>query len=127
MSEQLPLRYDARWLNSEAWALVLIEAQRVLGDVGLKQAAYDLDVPPSMLAHAIAERDRHYLRGEWLLYFVAKDAEDGRLADAIAKAGGRETKPIGVLTDDVFRARVEALMTTDPAIGALLRMKAGLR
>jgi hypothetical protein len=93
--------------------------------VGLKQVAFDIDINPSALNHAIAERDRHYLRGEWLLYFVAK-APDSTLADLLVRPGNRETKPIAKLTPEQELTRLKSALDKNPAIARAIYDEAGL-
>jgi hypothetical protein len=51
----------------------LLDLEReAVSEIGIKQVCFDLDISPSQLAHALAGRDYHYVRAEWLPYLVAK-------------------------------------------------------
>lgn len=118
--EQLGLRYDSRYLAGEQWGRVLDAFAGVVREVGLKTAAYELDVQPSVLAHAIAERERHYVRAEWLVWAVAK-ARTPDLAEALVAPGGLTVKPKHKLSDAEYRQRLEAWLAANPAIGRVVR------
>lgn len=85
---QLALRPD--------WANVWQELRRHLRDavdhVGCKQAAYDLDVAPSALLHALDERDRHHVRAAWLPYLITQ-APDDSAVEYLAALRGLECAP----------------------------------
>ena len=127
MTTQLSLAYDDRWRHPGEWARVMTEAKRVVDDIGLKQAAFDLDIQPSLLSHAVAERERHYLRAEWLIYLVRKD-ESGKLLAALADVGGWELSRRIELTSDQRLDRLESALRRlpDGVIDAIYR-DAGVR
>lgn len=126
MPEQLALRYSPAWRASDAWPRVLEEVRRVVTEVTLKEAAHDLDTGPSYLANALAGRDRHYLRPEWLLYFVLKDPTT-KLLEAIAGVASCDVKRREPITAAERGRRIEgALDTLDPDLAALVRKRAGL-
>lgn len=122
---QLALRYDDRFARSEAWAGILTEIVRIVGIVGLKQAAFDLDAQPSQLAHALAERDRHYLRAEWLPYFLGK-APDAALARALAACSGLEVAPRRELTPAEKLDRIVRVLEQSGPAGAAILEEAGV-
>jgi hypothetical protein len=123
MAEQLGLRYDARWQSRELWEELLDELRAIVAAVGLKQVAYDLDQPPSVLAHALAERDRHYLRAEWLPYLVMQ-SPGTRVVELIARWRGLEVKAPAVMTPEEKLRRIEAALDALPELGELVRRKA---
>ncbi len=126
MAEQLALRYSPAWRASDAWPRVLEEIRRVVSVITLKEAAHDLDTQPSYLANALAERDRHYLRAEWLLYFVVKDPTT-KLLGTIADLATCDVKRREPLTAVERLSRLEsAVSDLGPEIEALVRRKAGL-
>jgi hypothetical protein len=125
MPEQLPLRYDPRFSCNEAWEGLLERVRSVVRHIGLKQVAYDLDVQPSVLAHALAERERHYLRMEWLPYFVTNDPGI-ELVEHIAAWRGLYVEPKHEITDEEWRARVEGALSTMPEFADVIRKKAGV-
>jgi hypothetical protein len=125
MPEQLSLRYNPRFARAEAWDELLDAVREVVRDVGLKQAAYDLDVQPSALAHALAERDRHYLRLEWLPYLAGNDNRL-KIIRCIAAWAGLEVKPRQQLTAEEWQTRVERALDAVPELAEIVRRKAGV-
>lgn len=125
MPEQLGLRYDARYQSRELWDVLLSELRTIVDALGLKQVAYDLDVQPSVLAHALAERDRHYVRADWLPYLL-EHAPSDRVVSLIAGWRGLEVKPRLVLTPEEKLRRIESALEAMPELGDLVRRKAGL-
>lgn len=85
-SRQLALRYDGLKSGDVEWARILRAMRDVVDFVGLKEVAFDLDMAPSGLAHALAERER-YPRAEWLPYLIRK-APDFELARALVAPAG---------------------------------------
>lgn len=123
---QLSLRYDARWEYERNRERVLEEARRVVGIVGLKQAAFDLDTNPSHLAHALAGRDRHYGKLEWAPYLSDADPTPG-FANLMAGTK-REAHDRVTLTPEEKLRRIEgALATMSPEIRAAILGMAGLK
>lgn len=126
MGEQLGLRYDPSYLLGEQWLVVRDAFAGIVDDVGLKTAAYELDVQPSALANAIAERDRHYIRGEWLVWAVAR-ARTPELAKALVAPGRLDVQPRHDLTDAEKLERYESLVSElGPTVAAALKAKWGL-
>lgn len=123
---QLALRYDDRYVRGASWGGILDEINRIVGIVGLKQAAYDLDAQPSQLAHALAERDRHYIRAEWLPYFLAK-APDAALAEALAACSGLDVAPRRELTPAEKLDRVVRVLEQSGPAGAAVLAEAGIK
>jgi hypothetical protein len=87
VAEQLPLRYDGVTTAGAWWRHLLGEMERVVSFVTLKQAAFDLDLKPSALAHSLAERDNRHPRAEWIPYLVHR-APDLELARALVAPAG---------------------------------------
>lgn len=58
------------------WTALLAIIRDVVDEVGLKQCAFDLDVSPSQLSHALNERERHHVPARWLVYFVRRSRHD---------------------------------------------------
>jgi hypothetical protein len=106
---------------------ILPEIQRIVSFIGLKQAAFDLDAKPSALSHALAERERHYVRAEWIPYFLAK-APDDALADKLAAIRGLETARPAALTPEQKLNKIEQALERMPAgIAAAIWKEAGLK
>lgn len=81
------LEYDREMGAGVWWRDVLAEMQRVVSFVSLKQASFDLDLKPSQLAHALAERDNRHPRAEWIPYLIHR-APDMELARALVAPAG---------------------------------------
>lgn len=80
---QLALRPD--W--SSVWQQFRGLLREVIDYVGVKQAAYDLDVAPSTLLNALEGRDRHHFRAEWLPYLLTQAADDKAIGFLAALRG----------------------------------------
>jgi hypothetical protein len=125
-TEQLSLRYNDRFEHAEQWAELLDAVGEVVRAVGLKQVAYDLDQQPSVLAHALAERERHYVRAEWLPYLVAHAPSD-RIVALVASWRHLEVKPRHELTPAEELRAYKSALDLMPDVHELVRRKAGLR
>lgn len=91
---QLNLPYSGKSEAREAWELILAEIRNVVDRMTLKEAAFLLDVKPSYLAHALSERDRHYIRAEWLLPLLMRSKDLGLARALVGPAGlDVEAKP----------------------------------
>ena len=85
---QLALHWSAPDRDRDHWQAVLAILSEAVQRVSLKEAAYRLGVEPSALAHALRERDRHYVRAEWLAPLLELAASVGlgqELACALVK------------------------------------------
>lgn len=89
------------------WEELLVLLNEVVSTVGLKKVAADLDTSPSTLKHCLAERERHYVRAEWLLYLIDKAPND-KIVKLLARLRGLDTKPIEPLTPEQRVAKLEA-------------------
>lgn len=96
---QLSLGYSPQWRCQESWQHLLVECRKAVDFVSLKQAAYDLDTSPSRLAHSLAERDRHYLRAEWVPYLIMQAPTD-RPVEILADLRGATLAPKVELTPE---------------------------
>lgn len=67
---QLALEYQDDEAARAAWHAVHMAFGDAVDMMGLKEVAYRLDVRPSQLADAIAERDRHRIAGEWIVLLL---------------------------------------------------------
>lgn len=106
MAEQLPLRYDGVTTAGAWWRHLLGEMERVVSFVTLKQASFDLDLKPSQLAHALAERDNRHPRAEWIPYLVHR-APDLELARALVAPAGLVVERAPEMTAEEKLARLE--------------------
>lgn len=110
------------------WRRVRDEMGRVVQYVGLKQAAFDLDLSPSQLAHALAERDGRRPRAEWIPYLVHK-APDLELAKALVAPGRLEVERAPEMTPEEQLQRFEGALaeTVCPEVRAIVYRRAGIR
>ena len=124
-SSQLVLRYNNPTTHADAWAEILDEIQQIAVEIGPKQVAYDLDVSPSVLSHALQhptvrdEENRHRFRGEWLLYFLAR-AKTDRLASLLIRVRGLELAPRRELTAAEKLERLTAAVERNPTLARAL-------
>ena len=93
----------------------------VVAVVGVKQAAGDLDTSPSQLKHALAARDRHHMRMEWLPYLIDKAPSDDVVA-LLASIRGLVVEPEKTLTpaERLAQAEDRAAKHLSPEIRALI-------
>src|SRR5689334_8165197 len=87
----------------------------VVERIGLKQAAYDLDVQPSHLAHAIAGRNHNHLRAEWVPWIVRHDVS-GEALRYLADLTGHDLVPQRALEPAEELAALKAAL--DKCLGA---------
>lgn len=126
--EQLALRYDGRPYLAHAWDRVRRRCREIVDVVTPKQAAFDLDVAPSALLHALEERERHHVRASWLLYFIIKD-QTGELLRILAEVGGCEVQPARPVTPEEQLARLMGVLEEElgPGVRSMLVSKAERR
>lgn len=113
MSEQLPLRYDSKWVGSESWAVTLAHCCRIVSTIGLKEVAHRLDTQPSLLAHQLAERNGNRLSGEQVQSILGMSGDE-KLAGAMVSSGGFKVVEAKPLTADQKLGRIEAAMAEWP-------------
>lgn len=89
------------------WQRLLSLLNDVVTVVGVKVAAADLDTSPSVLKHALAARDRHYIKAEWLPYLIAKAPSD-EIVELLASVRGLVVGEKRELTADEKLARLES-------------------
>lgn len=117
MSAQLALRLDYRSLWDELRRLL----REVVDQVGVKQVAYDLDLSPSQLLHALDERERHHVHAEWLPYLIVKAADD-RIVEFVCALRGlepTESKPLAA-DEELANLKEEVSKNFGPAIASAL-------
>lgn len=125
--QQLSLNYDGRGYYDTVWADLLEEIRVIVGHIGLKQAAYDLDIQPSRLSHAISQRDRHNLKLEWLPYLIDR-APNNEILDILARLRNCEVSRRAELTPEEKLERLQAALdqSLGPKIRDVIFEKAGL-
>ena len=125
---QLPLRYNDRYLASEATADLYSAAADIVANATLKQAAFDLDQPASTLCKALKQVERHYAQLDWLYWLVTHD-EARWIVGLVNSWAGGEFKPRVELTDRERADRLDRAL--DDVLGhdaaELVRRKAGTK
>lgn len=127
---QLALRWSAPDRDRESWAHQLELLRLVVARVSLKEVAYRLDVEPSALANALAERDRHYVRASWLSALTELAAEHGlgeELGAALVAPAGLSVAQAAQMTPEQRLERIQGALLTMGEVGDLVLKKAGLR
>jgi hypothetical protein len=90
----------------DRWAALRKEVRAAADELDPKQVAYDLDVSPSQLSHALAERDRH-IPMKWIIYFVERSRHGAKIAAYLAALSGHELTPRRELTPEERLERIE--------------------
>jgi hypothetical protein len=88
------------------WEQRLALIREAVDEIGFKQTAFDLDVSPSLLSHALNGRERHNVPAKWLLYLELKSKRDD-LAAFAARERGLDVVPRRVLTPEEQIAGLE--------------------
>lgn len=124
-SGQLPMTFSAEWRAKKAWEDLLQTFNRTAQYVGHKQLAAELDTSPSNLSHALAERERRFIRGEWFPGLVMLAPDDAAI-EILADLRGKELAPRRRLTPAeklaAYRARVRSF---SPELAAALEKEIG--
>lgn len=116
--EQLQIRYDGLRADDADWAELLSCLRETISALGLKEVAFRLDVQPSELAHALAERDRHSVKAKWLPV-IARMAKDKALAEFFAEIQGMEVQPAKPVTPEEELLALKGAL--EECLGAELR------
>lgn len=126
---QLSLQWSAPDRDRANYAATLDIVKEVVARTSLKEVAFRLGVAAPALAHALAERDRHYMRLDWLPA-IMEMADDCDLAGQLhctigapARLMSVEAKP---LTPEQRLAKLEAALSAMPEINDAVLKRAGL-
>lgn len=123
---QLRLDLGVRHVLAERWHEVLDVVNPVIGELGLKDVAFELDVAGTSISNAQHNSPRHPFHGRWLLYLILKD-KSKRLIGALCRMAGGRFVPDEPLTEAERLRRLEgALDQLDPDLASLIRRKAGV-
>lgn len=106
---QLGLRFDGRRQADADWRRVLDAIRDVVDYVGAKEVAFDLDLQPSALSNALAERDRHP-RADWIPYLIRR-APSLELARALVAPGGLDVVEPPPMTPEQELARLKETLS----------------
>jgi hypothetical protein len=98
---------------------------QVVERVGLKQAAYDLDVSPSFLSNCLAARASNHVRAEWLAWAVRQPGGE-EVARYLAGLAGYDLIPSAPLepAEELTRLREAMAESLSPEVRAVIDAKA---
>ena len=71
----------------DRWSTVMLAIRQAVNELEPQNVAYDLETTASGLAHALAERDRHF-PAKWLLYLIEKSTKGPAIAGYLAAIAG---------------------------------------
>lgn len=115
-TEQLPLSFGDDELVGEHWQTVL----RALRDaieksIGLKEAAYALDINPSSLCDALADRERKPFHAHWLVALLVRLPQSARhgVMEALSDAAGFVVVEARPMTDAQKLADLEQAVLSE--------------
>lgn len=126
MSAQLELTPDYAALGATLRRLL----REVVDSIGPKEVAYDLDIAPSSLQHALEGRERHYVRIDWLPYLVRRAKTDEAVEFLAALRGLDVVERPTQTPEQELRALREAVkdsLGADLANAVLAKAKRGRR
>jgi hypothetical protein len=98
----------------------LLEALRAaVAEISIKELAYRLDVSPSLLADALAERSSKGVRAAWLVTIIdlASDAHATSILDALIARRMLEVQPKKALTPEQLAERLEEKLRSLGPVG----------
>lgn len=114
---------------SAQWATILDVLNAIVALVSLKEAAFVIGVSDKALGHALAERERHYPRFDWLPAIAALAKSCGyeeRLGSALLAPLGMVAR-FPEISGAEWRRRVEPVLRSQGEHGALTMRQAGVR
>ena len=108
--------------HADKWQSFLRVFSEEVHRVGLKKMAGEIDEKSSDISNAISERDRHYVRGEWVIWLLANGPTD-EVLKFLAALRGRDVVAPEVLTpeEELSRTKTEMVKHFGPAGAALIR------
>jgi len=112
---QLDLGFDDPYRIDRRWAEILECCNDAVRNVGLKEVAYALDQQASVVAHALAERERHYVRAKWLVYLTPLAPSD-RIVEVLAESRGLEVRQAHELSPTEKLQRLTSELEKSPLI-----------
>lgn len=102
----------------DRWAALREEVRLAVIELGEKEVAYDLDVSPSQLSHALAERDRN-IPMKWIIYLIERSRRGTKIAGYLAALAGHDLAPRKELTPEERLERIERAMSQELGPGVL--------
>ena len=122
---QKSLDYGARYVCEQTWQQLLKAFARTVDYVGVKEAAFELDTNRSQLSHALAERNRHSVKAEWVPYLI-QAAPDHEAVQILADLRGLEVQPKKTMTPEEELAEVyRALGELAPGLRQMVKERVG--
>jgi hypothetical protein len=112
----VPVGDDAQWEKARRLTAETIDS------IGTKEAAFEMDMAPSLLLHMLAERDRHRISGRVIVWAIAH-AKDDDLLRFLAALRGRDVVAPEVLTpeEELVRLKQAVMKNFGPGGADLLR------
>lgn len=117
MPEQLSLEMFEKWSRGAVVDEIVSCCREVIATIGLKEAAHQLGVDDSVLAHALDGRGRHALHMKWLPWFIIHAPND-RLITILASLRNRDVVARKELTAEEKLERLERAMAEELGPGA---------
>jgi hypothetical protein len=107
--DQLPLDYGAGYETAEDWETFRALLTGAIDAMGRKAVAYDLGLNVADLSNALAGRDRHPVKAEWLTHVLRHAPKPNRaaLAGFLAGLADHEARPVERLTPEEKVRRLE--------------------
>lgn len=90
----------------DRWSTVLLAIRAAVNELEPQNVAYDLETTASGLAHALAERERHF-PAKWLLYLIEKSSRGPAIAGYLAAIAGYDLQARRVLTPEQENAKLK--------------------
>ena len=101
---------------------LLDSVRRAVANISIKELAFKLNIKPSLLADALAERSSKGVRAAWLVTILemADEPFAVEILEVLARLRNRETKPRETYTPEELNERFEEKMRTLGPIGLQL-------
>jgi hypothetical protein len=129
MAEQLRLLRESGSDPSDpyyvsVWDRLLAYFNETVTVIGVKQAAADLDTSPSVLKHALCERERHEVKARWVPYLLRKAPNDEPAALLVSVRGLEICQQKTMTPEQELAALRAALATTvGPEVQRIVEQK----
>jgi len=92
--EQLELQGGTETALGAWWRRWREALQGEIDKRGLKEVAFELDAKASDISHALAMRDRHYFRAEWMVWLMLHSDDLAKLAASMRGLEVQRPRPL---------------------------------
>ncbi len=130
MSTQALLPRMDEFRRERAAQTLLVAIRQAVANISIKELAYELDVSPSLLADAMAERSNKGVRASWLVTIIdmATVADALAILNALGDLKKLESQPRKELTPEELAQRYEEkLRSLGPTGMRLIEEARGVR